>query len=185
MHSAILIIGPTGSGKTPLGNALERHGLWNQQCIHFDFGHQLRLSAATGTADRFLTPDELVLIRQLLRTGALLEDEQFPIARKILSAFLRERSTCDDDIIILNGLPRHLGQAAPSTTSSASPTSSTSSARPTPSSNVSAATPAATAAAVSTTRSPPSAANSPPSNSAPGPSSITTTPAASPSLNTT
>lgn len=112
MHSAILIIGPTGSGKTPLGNALERHGLWNQQCIHFDFGHQLRLSTATGTADRFLTPDELVLIRQLLRTGALLEDEQFPIARKILSAFLRERSTCDDDIIILNGLPRHLGQAA-------------------------------------------------------------------------
>ena len=111
MHNAILIIGPTGSGKTPLGDTLERRGLWNQHCIHFDFGHQLRLSAAAD-APQLLSPDELRVIRQLLATGALLEDDQFPIARKILLAFLRDRCTSDDDLILLNGLPRHLGQAA-------------------------------------------------------------------------
>lgn len=111
MHNAILIIGPTGSGKTPLGNTLERRGLWNQHCVHFDFGHQLRLTAAAA-ANRLLTPAELRTIRQLLRTGALLEDNQFPIARKILLAFLRDQCSFDDNIVILNGLPRHLGQAA-------------------------------------------------------------------------
>jgi adenylate kinase family enzyme len=91
---------------------LERRGLWNQHCVHFDFGHELRRTAAAGHAESLLTPEELRLIRQLLRSGALLEDEHFPIARKILRAFLRARCSSGDDIILLNGLPRHLGQAA-------------------------------------------------------------------------
>ncbi len=39
---AILLLGPTGSGKTPLGQALEKKGLAGRRCVHFDFGANLR-----------------------------------------------------------------------------------------------------------------------------------------------
>ncbi|MCK4624430.1 MAG: nucleoside monophosphate kinase [Phycisphaerae bacterium] len=105
-HNAILIIGPTGSGKTPLGELLVFQGLRNQRCFHFDFGQNLR-HVNTDT----LNPEELAVIARSLETGSLLEDEHFPIARKILLTFLNERNIGKDDIVILNGLPRHAGQA--------------------------------------------------------------------------
>jgi len=94
---ALLLIGPTGSGKTPLGNRLEAQGL----ARHFDFGAQLR--AGTG-----LNAAEKEFVREVLATGALLENETFYIAEKILRAFMAGH---EDELLVLNGLPRHVGQA--------------------------------------------------------------------------
>jgi len=35
---AILLIGPTGSGKTPLGDWLQAYGFCGHRCHRFDFG---------------------------------------------------------------------------------------------------------------------------------------------------
>lgn len=107
---AILLLGPTGSGKTPLGDWLERHGLVGRRCHHFDFGANLRAVASGALAEGF-TPDEVCVIRDVLEKGALLENETFQIAAKILRAFLSRRQPQPEDLLVLNGLPRHRGQA--------------------------------------------------------------------------
>jgi len=108
-RSAILLLGPTGSGKTPLGEMLQRRGLWGRRCAHFDFGANLRRIAAGGRCAG-LTPGERAVIRRALRTGALLQDDEFPIALKILQSFVARRAE-PADWLVLNGLPRHAGQA--------------------------------------------------------------------------
>lgn len=110
MHEAILLIGPTGSGKTPLGELLEARGLGGRRCVHFDFGEQLRRVAQTAPSG--FTADEIAFIRSVLESGALLEDEYFPIAEKILRDFIKDHAVGEADRVILNGLPRHVGQAA-------------------------------------------------------------------------
>jgi adenylate kinase len=107
---ALLLLGPTGAGKTPLGEHLQARGLWDRRCAHFDFGAQLR-AAAAPTAAHDLTLDEMTVVRRSLETGALLEDSQFGIAAKLLQAFLRRCAIAPADLVILNGLPRHVGQA--------------------------------------------------------------------------
>lgn len=107
--TAVLLIGPTGSGKSPLGELWQRRGLAGRTCHHFDFGAELRRAAEGG---RGLDPAEVATVRRILRTGALLEDAEFPIALKILSVFLAERAAGSADILVLNGLPRQAGQAA-------------------------------------------------------------------------
>ena len=106
----MLLIGPTASGKTPLGDILRRRGLWGRRCLHFDFGGELR--GVGGADNRPLTEQEAGAVRQSLETGALLTDEQFPIARKLLLSFLADRPAAAGDLVVLNGLPRHAGQAA-------------------------------------------------------------------------
>jgi len=108
---AVLLLGPTGSGKTPLGALLEMRGLAGRRCHHFDFGAQLRQINAEPEKDSGLTTRELSVIRRSLQTGTLLRKRDFSIARKILMAFLRARKPGPRDLLILNGLPRHLGQA--------------------------------------------------------------------------
>jgi len=108
---AILLLGPTGSGKTPLGERLEQGGLGNTPCVHFDFGAQLRAAVARGESHPCLSPSELDFLRTVLETGALLEDEHFPIALRILQSFRIDRCTDPTTLVVLNGLPRHLGQA--------------------------------------------------------------------------
>jgi adenylate kinase family enzyme len=98
---AILLIGPTGSGKTPLGNWLASNGWHGRRCRHFDFGAHLR--AGTG-----LTGEEQAFVTGLLARGGLLENEHFHIAEKILRAAV---AGDEEALIILNGLPRHVGQA--------------------------------------------------------------------------
>ena len=109
--SAILLLGPTGAGKTPLGQLLDREGLWGRRCFHFDFGENLRRIVAAATPPELLSRDDVEFLRSVLDQGALLEDEHFPIAEKILRVFLAERGAGGDDLVVLNGLPRHVGQA--------------------------------------------------------------------------
>ncbi len=110
-NKAIVLIGPTGSGKTPLGECLQRKGLGGQRCFHFDFGTHLRRAAESDGQHGLLTRDDLETITSVLETGALLEDGQFHVAGKILQDFLRRQHVGRDDYVVLNGVPRHAGQA--------------------------------------------------------------------------
>jgi len=110
-YPAVLLLGPTGSGKTPLGEYLESRGLWNTPCVHFDFGANLRDAVAGNQPDGALMPEDLAVLRQVLETGALLEGKQIGIAQRLIRAFLESRKVERDTWLVLNGLPRHLGQA--------------------------------------------------------------------------
>ncbi len=108
---AVLLIGPTGSGKTPLGNHIEQHGLFGRRCHHFDFGHQLRTIADAESAPEGFTETEHHFLQDVLSKGLLLEDQHFPLAKKIVRDFLADRCFDESDMLLLNGLPRHAGQA--------------------------------------------------------------------------
>lgn len=109
---ALLLVGPTGAGKTPLGEALEARGRAGRACAHFDFGSELRRAGAAERALGQLTEVELATVREVLASGRLLEDNEFPIAHKLLAVFLDERiAGRGGPLVILNGLPRHAGQA--------------------------------------------------------------------------
>lgn len=109
---ALLLLGPTGSGKTPLGETLEARELAGHRCVHFDFGENLRQVAAQHEPDEIVSHEDIEFVRYVLRTGALLEDEQFPLAARILRRFLTCRRVDETTWVLLNGLPRHAGQAA-------------------------------------------------------------------------
>ena len=108
---AILLIGPTSAGKTPLGAHMEQHGILGRRCHHFDFGHELRSIAGPREPAPDFSPDELRFICDVLEKGRLLEDDTFPLAEKIFRRSCEERGWQESDLIILNGLPRHAGQA--------------------------------------------------------------------------
>lgn len=108
---ALLLVGPTGAGKTPLGRLLEEKGFRGRPCLHFDFGAALRESAPLPQGDPHFTSAERAIIRTSLISGALLEDQDFPIALKVLELFLRARPVRPGGLLVLNGLPRHQGQA--------------------------------------------------------------------------
>jgi adenylate kinase len=107
---AMLLLGPTGSGKTPLGEALERNGVAGRGCHHFDFGACFRKAVGDGPGGH-LSESDLSIIRKSIATGALLKDSEFHVARKILESFLLKSRIGPEEWIVLNGLPRHEGQA--------------------------------------------------------------------------
>lgn len=107
---ALLLLGPTGSGKSPLGDWLQAHGLGARNCHHFDFGANLRSVVGNGPSERF-SANEVQFLGRVLDEGVLLENESFHLAAKILTDFLARRRVASDDWLILNGLPRHIGQA--------------------------------------------------------------------------
>jgi adenylate kinase len=109
-QDALILLGPTGAGKSPLGDFLERRGLWNRRCFHFDFGANLRRVAIEGGPG--LGDSDVALVRDVLQRNALLEDSQFPIAERILEGYMHRHGLRHGDLIALNGLPRHVGQAA-------------------------------------------------------------------------
>ena len=109
LPDAIIIIGPTGSGKTPLGELLEKTGLNHRKCFHFDFGNSLR--RYSNKPDGSLRPDELQVVNDSLYHGTLLEDHHFSIADKLLCTFINRNIRKPGDTVIMNGLPRHTGQA--------------------------------------------------------------------------
>jgi adenylate kinase len=111
---ALLLLGPTGSGKTPLGNWLEAHGFHGRPCHHFDFGANLRRVVERGPCREFLA-GQIQFLRDVLERGALLENESVYLAEKILTHFIaahmRPSPALPLPLLILNGLPRHIGQA--------------------------------------------------------------------------
>lgn len=109
---ALLLLGATGAGKTPLGELLEARGILGRRCVHFDFGVCLRRAAEDRATAPGLDAAQQEVVRRVLATGALLEDEEFPIAATLLRDFLRSREVQGNDLLLLNGLPRHRGQAA-------------------------------------------------------------------------
>ncbi|MCR4414869.1 MAG: nucleoside monophosphate kinase [Thermoguttaceae bacterium] len=110
-HAALLLIGPTGSGKTPLGDLLEARGLFGRRCLHFDFGAHLRRLVERAEPGPIVSREDLDFLGQVLKHGALLEDEHFPVAQRVLCEFLAERHADARTLVVLNGLPRHAGQA--------------------------------------------------------------------------
>jgi len=110
---AILLLGPTGSGKSPLGDRMESRGLEGRPCAHFDFGRWMRRADADPVfaASVALSDDEQATIRRVLREGALLESKAFGIAEKILDGYVASLAVAEDAWLVMNGLPRHVGQA--------------------------------------------------------------------------
>ena len=111
LYKAILLVGPTGSGKTPLGRMCEGKGLWGQKCLHFDFGEQLRKIVNGDPSSIALSRRDIAVIFRSLETGKLLEKEEFHIAGKILTSFIKKKGKGKDVLLVMNGLPRHLSQA--------------------------------------------------------------------------
>ena len=111
LTKAILLLGPTGAGKSPLGNQIEKNGIKGKKCYHFDFGHELRSIAERDHAPEGFGGKDFPFIRDVLEKGLLLDNEHFHIAEKIIHHFLRRNDFKEDTILILNGLPRHVGQA--------------------------------------------------------------------------
>lgn len=110
-HSALLLLGPTGSGKTPLGEYLEANGLYGKRCFHFDFGRELRFIAERNMPPVNCIQEDVDYIHKVLKEGALLENKTFYIANNILQSFIEDNGIVADDLVVLNGLPRHVGQA--------------------------------------------------------------------------
>lgn len=110
-QQALLLLGPTGAGKTPLGQTLEQRGLNGRRCAHFDFGESLRAVVARNEPDSYIAREEIDFLRAILDSGALLEDDRFPIVERLLRSFLARRSVDASDYLVLNGMPRHAGQA--------------------------------------------------------------------------
>ena len=116
-HRAVLLLGPTGSGKTPLGDLFAERGWGGRKCLHFDFGANLRHIVDTGAPGQGISGEDIAFLRRVLDEGVLLEDEHFPLAERVFNAFLASREEVfggqggRPTIVILNGLPRHVGQA--------------------------------------------------------------------------
>jgi adenylate kinase family enzyme len=108
---AWLLVGPTGSGKSPLGDEIERRGLGGRRCVHFDFGAVLRSIAAGPGVRPGLGEAEVEAIRASLASGALFEDRDLAMIVKIVEGFVAARSLGPGDLLVLNGLPRHVRQA--------------------------------------------------------------------------
>jgi len=107
---AVLLLGPTGVGKSPLGDRLSVSGFLGRKAHHLDFGHALRSAASEAPLSPY-SSDELLFIRGVLEQGLLLENEHFPLAQKIIANELDRLGFQSRDLLLLNGIPRHVGQA--------------------------------------------------------------------------
>ena len=90
---------------------ISTEGIVGERCVHFDFGNELRKIASAGEQNKVFSDDEVRYIRGVLEEGLLLENEKFYIAKKIFSDFTKRKRAGHNDVIVLNGLPRHIGQA--------------------------------------------------------------------------
>ncbi len=108
---SVLLLGPTGVGKSPLGVTLADNGLFGRRCHHLDFGSELRSVESGGIRSAAYSRAEREFIHGVLEKGLLLENEHFSLAEKIFSLFLDRVRFSQRDVLVLNGIPRHVGQA--------------------------------------------------------------------------
>ena len=87
------------------------HGFLGASVGHFDFGENLRRAALEPGRYPALDVTEVSVVRHVLETGALLEDHQFPIIEKLFTSFVAQNGLKETDWVLLNGMPRHVGQA--------------------------------------------------------------------------
>ncbi|MCR4409087.1 MAG: nucleoside monophosphate kinase [Candidatus Saccharicenans sp.] len=134
---ALLLIGPPGAGKSPFGDYLQKQSGVEKRFCHLDFGRELReiikehLTAGADhlpeketekkeQSDRegragpagagYFNRQELERVRQSVETSSLFEEADRELVRKIVRHFLEKNAVGEDDILILNGLPRHRAQ---------------------------------------------------------------------------
>ena len=110
---AVLLVGPTGAGKTPYGEHIERHG-WTaggtrcrQPAVHLDFGGELREAVASGTASDHagaLSAAQIGRVRRVLEEGSLLEESDVDIVRGVLQEFTQKHGlqAGGDTVLLLN-----------------------------------------------------------------------------------
>ncbi len=112
-YTSLLLLGPTGAGKSPLGDWLEQRGLAGRPCAHFDFGRELRRADSDPefARRRGLNDIERAVIARVLRAGALLERDTFGVALKLLDGFAAAHDAGEPPVWVFNGLPRHVKQA--------------------------------------------------------------------------
>jgi adenylate kinase len=108
---AILLLGPTGVGKSPLGDVIAQNSLFGRTCHHLDFGSELRGAISGGQRSDAYSIMELDFIHGVLERGLLLENEYFSLAKKIISLYLDRVGFAKHEVLVLNGIPRHAGQA--------------------------------------------------------------------------
>lgn len=134
---ALLLIGPPGAGKSPLGDYLQKQSLSGKRLCHLDFGRELREilkehsapgsdhQAGKGAGEKetsgreaeagpsatgFFSRQELERIRQSVEKASLFEEPDRELVRKIVRHFLEKNSVGEDSLLVLNGLPRHRAQ---------------------------------------------------------------------------
>lgn len=108
---AILLLGPIGIGKSPLVDNIAQQGLLGKTYHHLDFGSALRGTISDGQRSVAYSTVELDFIHSVLERGLLLENEHFPLAEKIISRYLDRVGFSQHEVLVLNGIPRHAGQA--------------------------------------------------------------------------
>jgi adenylate kinase family enzyme len=90
---------------------MERHGFRGRRCLHYDFGAQLRGIINGGSDIEALTGEDIRTVVRVVSSNALLDNTQFHIAAALLHNFLSVNGAGEQDIVVLNGLPRHVNQA--------------------------------------------------------------------------
>ncbi len=106
---ALIILGPPGAGKTPLGDFLAARNFFGARVFHFDFGRELRNLLRQGPEKGF-DREEISRVEEVLFQSRLFEEEDEELVIKILEFFIKEKKVSPEDWIVLNGLPRHVGQ---------------------------------------------------------------------------
>lgn len=133
---ALLLIGPPGAGKSPLGDYLQEQAIDGKRFCHLDFGRELREILKEHSAPGpdhpaekgaekemsgrereaglalagYFSRQELERIRQSVETASLFEEPDRELVRKIVRHFLEKNGVSEDNILVLNGLPRHRAQ---------------------------------------------------------------------------
>jgi adenylate kinase family enzyme len=80
------------------------------RCLHLDFGEHLRKICSDGINPGF-SSRQVEAIRSVMN-GQLLDDSMFWVAQTVVEWFLRSHQfDTKRDLLVLNGLPRHVGQA--------------------------------------------------------------------------
>ena len=88
-----LLVGPTGLGKTPPGDELERRGFLGRRCVHLDFGANLRRIAAAPEPEAGFTALELQSVRDSL------------VVTPVALTVTKRKETINRGIILLTGAP--------------------------------------------------------------------------------